>query len=371
MEKVDITIIGAGVVGLSISEKLSRSDKEIILLEKHDGFGREASSRNSEVIHTGIYYPKTSLKTQLCVEGNKLLYELCEEKAIPYNRVGKIIISNSEEESDQLQQLLQCGKDNGVNRLEIISSNEIKELEPHVKGVSGLYSPDSGILDSHSLMHYYEQESIRNGVTVAYNCEVIGIEKSMEGYIIEILDADGENFKILTEILINSSGLNSDKIASLLGIDIDSVGYRLHPCKGEYFNISNRHKGKVRHLIYPAPTKLSLGLHAVVELDGRLKLGPNAFYVNEINYDINLEHRIDFFKSAEKYFDFLEEDDLQPDQAGIRAKLQKPGEVFRDFIIKEESDLGFPGLINLIGIESPGLTAAPAIARFVFEMIIH
>lgn len=371
MEKVDITIIGAGVVGLSISEKLSHSGKEIILLEKHDGFGREASSRNSEVVHAGIYYPKSSLKTQLCVEGNKLIYELCEEKGVPYNRVGKIIISNSEEESSQIQELLNRGNNNGVNGLKLISSNEIKELDPHVTGISGLYSPDTGILDSHSLMQYYEQESIRNGVTVAYNCEIIGIEKSMQGYIIEILDADGENFKILSEILINSSGLNSDKIASLLGIDIDLVGYRLHPCKGEYFSISNRHKGKVRHLIYPAPTKLSLGLHAVVELDGRLKLGPNAFYVDEINYDINLEHSVDFFKSAERYFDFLEEDDLQPDQAGIRAKLQKPGEVFRDFIITEESDLGFPGLINLIGIESPGLTATPAIARLVFEMIMH
>ncbi len=369
MEKVDITIIGAGAVGLSISEKLSRSGKEMILLEKHDGFGRESSSRNSEVIHAGIYYPKTSLKTQLCIEGNRLLYDLCEEKGLPYNRLGKIIIANSEDESGQIHELLKCGESNGVKGLKLISSSEIKKLEPHVKGVSGLYSPDTGILDSHSLMHYYEQESIRNGVTVAYNCEVIGIEKSKDGYVIEILDADGENFKILTEILINSSGLNSDKIASLLGIDIDLVGYRLHPCKGEYFSISNRHKGKVKHLIYPVPTKLSLGLHAVVELDGRLKLGPNAFYVDEINYDINLEHSIDFFKSAARYFDFLEETDLQADQAGIRPKLQKPGEAFRDFIIKEESDLGFPGFINLIGIESPGLTAAPAIARLVFEMI--
>ena len=369
MEKVDITIIGAGVVGLAISEKLSHSGKELILLERHDGFGREASSRNSEVIHAGIYYPKSSLKAKLCVEGNALLYDLCEAKLIPYNRVGKIIIANSEEESGQIQELLKRGNDNGVKGLELISHKEIKALEPHVKGESGLYSPNTGVLDSHSLMHYYEQASIRNGVTVAYNCEVIGIEKTAQGYIIEILDADGENFKILSEILINSSGLNSNKIVSLLGIDIDLVGYRLHPCKGEYFSISNRHKGKVQHLIYPAPTKLSLGLHAVVELDGRLKLGPNAFYVDKINYDINLEHKVDFFKSAERYFDFLEDDDLQPDQAGIRSKLQKPGEAFRDFIIKEESDLGFPGLINLIGIESPGLTAAPAIALLVFEMI--
>ena len=218
-------------------------------------------------------------------------------------------------------------------------------------------------------MSYYEQAILEANSIISYNSTLTEITKSRNGYILEITEPGQSTFEIEAAVLINSAGLNSDKIAEMAGLDIKKLDYSLSPCKGEYFRISNRHQGKVRHLIYPVPTKFSLGLHLVVELDGSLKLGPNAFYADELDYNVDIEHQKQFYESGSKYLNFLNPGDLSPDQAGFRPKLQKPGEVFRDFIIKEESEYSCPGLINLIGIESPGLTAAPAIADYIYGMI--
>ncbi len=362
MEKVDIIIIGAGVIGLAIAEKLSSCGKEIVVVEKHDGFGREASSRNSEVIHAGMYYPEDSLKARMCVAGNRMLYALCEEKCIPYQKLGKIIVAGNEEEEKQVNNLYEQGMKNGIQGLQLLHKSGLHKKEPNIAGEMGLFSPETGILDTHQLMKYFEQTAESNGVIIAYDCEVIAIAKKSIGFILDIRDADNEMMHLQSEIVINAAGLSSDVIAESAGIDIDAAGYRIHPCKGEYFSVLNRHKGKLRHLIYPAPTTISLGIHEIADLNGSLKLGPNAFYVDSIDYDVNLNHQEEFYQSARRFLPFIEFDDLAPDMAGIRSKLQKEGESFRDFVITEESERGLPGLINLIGIESPGLTACLAIA---------
>lgn len=358
MEKVHITIIGAGVVGLAIAAELSKKHQDIVLLEKESSFGQETSSRNSEIIHAGIYYPKDSLKAKLCVEGKRLLYAFCEENHIPHARLGKIIAAVDENEIAQLQELEQKAKANGVADLSWLSKKQLEELEPSVSAVSALYSPSTGIIGSHSLMKCLEQKARADGVLISCGSEVTGIKKQETGYVVEI--NRGESFE--TEILINSAGLNSDKIAAMAGIDIEKNHYKLHYCKGEYFSYWK--SSFLKHLVYPVPEAdvKSLGIHSVIDLAGGLKFGPSAEYVDTVDYNVNFANRGKFAAAVKNLFPQVEESDLSPDQAGVRPKLQGPGEGFRDFVISEENNKGFPGLINLIGIESPGLTACLAIA---------
>ena len=371
MDKVDIIIIGAGVIGLAIAERLSSGGKEIIVVEKHDGFGREASSRNSEVIHAGLYYPADSLKARFCVEGNRMLYSLCEQKGIAYQKKGKIVIAGNDDEVEKVLSLYEQGKANGVEGLRMLDKREINEMEPLVNCTAGLFSPETGIFDSHGLLKYLEKASKSNGATLAYNCEVKGIARDGDSFTVEICDAGGEIVQLQSDLLINAAGLCSDKIAGMAGVDIDAADYRLHPCKGEYFSLSNRHKGKLNCLIYPEPTSISLGIHTVCDLNGSIKLGPNAFYVDKIDYDVDPSHREEFYCGIRRFLPFIECNDLSPDMAGIRAKLQADGGEFRDFVIAEESAHGVPGLFNLIGIESPGLTSALAIAERVENLIVN
>ncbi len=369
LEKVEITIIGAGVVGLALAAEIADTSREILVIERHEHFGQETSSRNSEVIHAGIYYPKDSLKAKLCVEGNRLLYQICAQHQIPHQKIGKLIVALNDEEVEGLESLLARGRDNGVSDLQLLSQKEVRQMEPHINVSSALWSGSTGIIDTHSLMKYFETSAISKGVDFAYGCEVESIEKKTDGYEVDIRDADGERFSFLSRIVINSAGLCADKIAALAGIDIDAAGYRIHYCKGEYFSLGGGKHKSIHHLIYPPPTSISLGIHVVLDLQGRVKLGPNAFYVNEIDYQVNEAHKKDFLESVIPILPFVEESDITPDMAGIRPKLQAPEDPVRDFVISHEATLGLPGLINLIGIESPGLTASPAIAKYVKEMI--
>ena len=369
METAEITIIGAGVVGLAIAARISRKHKDMVILEKHETFGQEASSRNSEVIHSGIYYPKGFLKTRLCVEGRNLLYEFCNKYDVPHKRIGKLIVATDDSEVKVLEKLLRQGEDNGIDDLKFLTKDEIKGMEPNIQAVSAIHSPSTGIVDSHKLMKILESQAKNNGVIFAYGCEVIGIEKKQDGYQLEIIDADGEKLSLSTRLIINSAGLYADKIAEMAGMDVEKAGYKLNYSKGEYFRIKGNKAKLVHNLIYPTPKETSLGIHTVADLQGQVKLGPNAFYVNEINYDIEPQHAGEFYESTNKFLPFLEPGDLTEDMAGIRPKLQKAGEGAKDFIISNEGDKGFPNLVNLIGIESPGLTASLAIANYAAGVI--
>lgn len=368
MEKVDVCIVGAGVVGLSIAAELSGTGREIIVVERHDGFGREASSRNSEVIHAGIYYERGSLKACLCLEGRHSLYSLCYRERIPCRKIGKLIIALNSDDIRVVEELKKRAEANGVDGLRLLSRKEIKELEPNVKAEGGLLSPETGIIDSHALMSFLAKKSSPD-TTFAYNCELVSLKKQGEQYLVGIRDADGGKFEFLSGVVVNAAGLGAEKVASLAGIDTEKAGYVIYPCKGEYFRVWGESSERTNRLVYPPPNAISLGLHTVVDLQGGLKIGPNAFYVNRIDYTVDSGHLDEFFEGARVYLPELHRESLSPDMAGIRPKLYRKGEVERDFIINHEESRGLPGLINLLGIESPGLTASPAIGRYVRDMV--
>lgn len=371
MTDVNITIIGAGVVGLAIASQLSQKYQNVYVIEKNLQFGQEVSSRNSEVIHSGIYYPKGSLKAKLCVRGNQLLYQLCERESIAHRKCGKLIVANSVEEESELEELRQKGWNNGIEHLSILDKDQVTELEPNINASRALYSPSTGIIDSHGLMKYLENSAISRGVEMVYGTRVTGIKKANGAYLLHLKDIGNELFSFTTSILINCGGLEADLIAGKAGIH--DKAYRIHFCKGEYFKVNPPKNKLVNRLIYPVPGRrlVSLGIHATVDLDGGLKLGPSAFYLNKNKYDytINKDNSIHFFNSARVFFPFLAKEDLTPDMAGIRPKVQGPGHPVRDFIIRNEKDRGFPGFVNCIGIESPGLTSVLAIAEYVEELL--
>jgi len=365
MEKTNITIIGAGVCGLAVAYELSKKHEDILVIEKHDSFGRETSSRNSEVIHAGLYYSKGSLKAKLCIEGKKLLYDFCVKNNIPHKNIGKILVACNNEEAEKLRQI----KDNaalcGVSNLHFLTQDELKTLEPDVQAQESLWCPDTGIIDSHQLMKSLFEQSQQQGAEIGFGIEVVGIAKKGHGYEITVKEPEGDLFSFETKILINASGLSADRVAQLAGFDIDALGYKLHYNKGQYFRISNPKKFSLTHPVYPPASKTDLGIHITPDLAGGLRLGPDAHYTNEINYMIDENDKQNFVDSVSRFLKDLIIDDLVPDTAGIRAKLQAPGVDFSDFVIKEESEKGFKNFINLIGIESPGLTASLAIARLV------
>jgi L-2-hydroxyglutarate oxidase LhgO len=369
MDEVDVLIIGAGVIGLAIAERLADPSREIVVVEMHDGFGRETSSRNSEVIHCGMYYSEELLKTRLCVRGNPLLYELCARQGIPHRKTGKIVVATDETESDKLHEVFTQGKKNGVPGLSLIDAREIAAREPAVRGILALSSPESGIVDSHGLMEYLAHAAASRGVTLAYGCEVTAIAKSGAGYSIEVREPDGSPAVLRSSCVVNSAGLHADRIAAMAGIDVEETGYRIHPCKGEYFRVSSRHNGRLHTLVYPVPSSVHLGAHAVLGLDDSLKIGPSSFYVDSLDYGVDPAHLSVFHRKAHRFLPFLELDDLSPDMSGIRPKLYRRGEPFRDFVIREEGDRGLPGLVNLVGMESPGLTACLAIAEKVKSLL--
>jgi len=369
-DRADVTIIGAGVIGLAIAARAARASRQVYVLEKNQGFGLETSSRHSGVIHAGIYYPQGSLKAKLCVAGNRSLYELCQRYDIGYKRSGKLIVAVNDEESGELGALLERGRRNGAEDLELLSRRELKALEPNVEGVAAILSPSSGIIDSHGLMQYFIARAGEGGAQIAYQTRVVGIEKVAEGYRVDVEDSGGRS-SFTTRVLVNSAGLYSDKVAELAGIDIDRAGYRLHYCKGDYFSLKSRRGTLVNRLIYPVPLSdiAGVGIHITFDLEGRVRLGPDIEYVDSLDYAVDRRQQKLFCDSVKKLLPAVEYGDLEPEMAGIRPKLQEPGGDFRDFVIRDEGDKGLPAFINLIGIESPGLTAVPAIAEYVGGLI--
>lgn len=345
MDKVNITIIGAGVIGLAIAAELSMKYDEIVVLEKHDKFGQETSSRNSEVIHSGIYYPTGSLKAKLCVEGAELLYEYCEKYSIPHSKLGKLIVAINEDERGHLVELYNTGIKNGVKNLIFINKNEIAEREPNVNAISALYSSNTGIIDSHSLMESLYKTVTASGVLFSFGSDVNLIKKKKAGYLIGIKNDD---YKFISKVVINSAGLYSDHIAELAGIDVDSAGYRLKYCKGSYFSYAK--KSPVKMLVYPVPHKdlTGLGVHATLDLGGRLRFGPDTEYIDAIDFKVDANKRDIFYDGASKIIKGLEKESFVPDMCGIRPKLSGKNEKTRDFVIKDEADKGLEGLINLI-----------------------
>lgn len=369
MEKVNIIIIGAGAVGLSVAAELSRSHKDIVVVERNPSFGQETSSRNSEVIHAGIYYPKDSLKLKTCIEGNALLYEFCARNNIPHKRLGKLIIAIDKNEMNDLEKLFLRGRENGAGGLTLISKAQIREMEPGIKAQGAIFSPSTGIFDTHSFMKCLASSFENNGGQIAYNTEVTAIARTGRGYEVTVTDSQKDSFTLSSGVVINCAGLNSDKVAALAGLKKSE--YKLKYCKGDYFRLSRSKEAGIKHLIYPVPKedRGGLGIHLTLDLAGSIRLGPDDEYVQRIDYKIDPSKAKLFYESVKTFLPFAGIPDIYPDTSGVRPKLQGEGEGFRDFIIRHEDANGFPGLINLIGIESPGLTASLSIARMVSDII--
>jgi len=362
MEQVNVLIIGAGVVGLAIAKVLSEEFEDVVLVEKEKSFGRHTSSRNSEVIHSGLYYTKDTLKAKFCLEGNKLLYEFCDNHNIPYQNCGKLVVATSEDELDSLYKLKEKGERNGVQNLQIIDAEECRKLEPQVKAIKALKVDATGIVDTHQLMHQLAIQAEKNDAFVIYDMEVTGIKKTDDGYLVNF--ADGEIFQ--ANYVINSAGLFSDKIAEMAGMDISDL--KIHWCKGEYYKTTKIKN--IEHLIYPLPDPkgISLGIHLTINLNGEVRFGPNAYYVDDLNYAMDETYLDDFYQAVNRYLD-IKKEHLQLDDCGIRPKLQGPNDDYRDYYIREETANGLPNFINLIGIESPGLTSCLAIANYVKKIM--
>lgn len=372
MDKTDILIIGAGVIGLAAAAELATRYRSysITILERNSRFGLETSSRSSEVIHSGIYYPPGSLKARLCAEGNPLLYRFCEKWDIPHRRTGKLIVAGTDEEIPALEKLAIRAEENGVPGIRLLTGAGAARLEPAIRARAALFSPFTGIIDSYKLMSSLEWQAAQAGVLTGYRHEATGFERGAGGYLVHYLNPDRTGGVLACDRVINCAGLEAGLLASRAGIDIEKAGYRVHLCKGEYFSVDPAKAGLISRLIYPPPPDdlKGLGIHFTKSLDGRARLGPNATYVEKVDYTVDPSHAAQFFREASAYLPFLEITDLEPEMAGIRPKLQGPGQPFRDFVIQDEAALGLPGFINLVGIESPGLSSCLSIGKKICEL---
>lgn len=364
MESVDILVIGAGVVGLAIGRELAKCDREVVVVDKEGSFGRQTSSRNSEVIHSGIYYPPNSLKAKLCVQGNDLIYRYAYHYDIPHRNTGKLVVANSDKEVLHIHKLKENGEQNKLENLAILDEFRCRDLEPKIKAKQALYVPSTGIIDTHTLMHSLYKEIESEHGFVVFDMHVVHIDFTDNFYIVTF--DNGDSFK--ANVLVNSGGLFSDHLARLVGIEIDKHNLRLHWCKGEYYKTTAI--DHIEHLIYPTPDPdgKSLGIHLTLNLNKEVRFGPNAYYVDNLDYSMDEKCKSEFLSSINRYLD-VQFDDIHPDDCGIRPKLQKEGDSFRDFYIREETDKGYPNFINCIGIESPGLTASLAIGKYVSNLI--
>ena len=351
----NIVIIGAGVIGLAIAERLSRQFSNILVIDKENKFGQHTSSRNSEVIHSGFYYKPNSLKAKLCTIGNKMIYDFCAKYNINFKKCGKLVVCNDKSEIEVLHKLKLNAEKNGIKNVELIYYNEARKIEPRVKCYAALWFKDTGVMDSHGIMSKLENLAKHRDVSFLYNYEVSDIKKESNGYKVSFLN---DTTNINSNIIINAAGLWCDHISRYVG-----GKYKIDFYKGDYFKSS-----KIKDLnclIYPLPTSLSLGIHAILNLNGGVVFGPNAYKVKKINYETNSEYKNIFKNEISKIIDF-EIEDLTPDYSGIRPKILTDG-IYNDFIINE--DVNNKNFYNLIGIDSPGLTSSLAIADYIFNLI--
>ena len=356
--KVDCLVIGGGVAGLASAKFLSQEFNKTYLIEKNNYLGMETSSRNSEVIHAGIYYKKNSLKSELCLKGKKMLYKYLAQKNIDFNNCGKYIVATNREESEKLEKIRLNALDCGLE--DLVYEPNLKKIYPFLKVKNSIFSPSSGIFNSHEYFKALEKDFCETGGLVLLGNECLNIEELDDYFEITIKDLNNDLIYILqTKCLINAAGIYSAKVANLIDksreIDIQYI-------KGEYYNYSGREK--INHLIYPVPNKLSLGLHATIDLGSGIKFGPSAIEVQTLNYEVEEINKINFVQSLQHYWPSIEEKKLSPDYSGIRAKIRGS----EDFNI-EKFDFKGKIVINIIGYISPGLTASLALGEKISNLV--
>jgi len=363
--EIDTVVIGAGVVGLACARALARAGRDVIILEAESDYGTHTSARNSEVIHAGIYYTPGSLKARLCVEGKGLLYDYCRSRGIDHKNCGKHIVATEEAQTARLQELKATAAANGVNDLTEIDAAGLAEREPAVRAVAALYSPSTGIVDSHGLMMSYLGEAEDHGAMLALNSPVVHGEIGTNGI---YLQTGGENpMGLLARQVINAAGLKATAVSgSIAGIAPDTVPAH-HYSRGVYFTMTG--KSPFNSLIYPVPPPGSLGIHVTMDLGGSLRFGPDSEQVDSIDYTVKPERAASFYEVIRTYWPELPDGALQPGYAGIRPKVGSVGAPGQDFIIQGPAETGVDGLVCLYGIESPGLTSSLAIADYVAALL--
>jgi len=358
-------VIGAGVVGLAIARALALAGREVVILEAEDAIGTATSSRNSEVIHAGIYYPAGSLKARLCVEGREQLYAYCAERRIGHRRCGKLIVATAAEQEPQLARLIEQARANGVRDLRWLCAPEARALEPALACTAAVLSPSTGIVDSHALMLALLADAERQGALLALKSPVAGGE--VTGHGIELDVGCAEPTRIQARTVINSAGLAAPRVAaSIAGVPHDRVP-PAHLCKGNYYAAAGR--PAFSRLIYPMPEADGLGVHVTLDLAGQMRFGPDVEWIDRVDYDVDAARAAAFYDAIRRYWPALPDGALQPAYAGIRPKIHAQGEPARDFVIEGPEAHGVPGLVNLFGIESPGLTASLAIGALVADTV--
>ncbi len=363
--KVECIVVGAGILGLACARRLAMSGREVVILESNNTFGPGISSRNSEVIHAGIYYPKNSLKAKLCVSGRKQLYEYCASHSIHYQKLGKLIVANDKSEILQLEEIHKKAIANEVNDLEYLSQTELKNFEPQILAEAALFSPSTGIIDSHQFMLALLGDAEAAGAMLVVKNQVVGGDIASGKIILQVQDQENKIMKIEAKNVINATGLNATNIAkSIQGFSKQFIPSTYY-CKGTYFTLGT--PSPFKHLIYPVPSTAGLGVHLTLDLAGQARFGPDTEWVTEINYEIENKRSKVFYDAISRYWPALQQGALLPGYVGIRPKIVGPNEPAADFMIQCENTHKIPGLVNLFGIESPGLTAALAIADFVLE----
>ena len=361
MENVDCVVIGAGVVGLAVARALALAGREVIILEAAEAIGTGTSSRNSEVIHAGIYYPKGSLMARTCVEGRRMLYAYCAEHGVPHRNCGKLIVAANPQEAELLQTIKGRAEANGVEGMQLVSGNVATQLEPNLRCTAALLSPATGIVDSHSYMLALQGDAEARGAVLAVNSPVTSGRVVEDGVELEV--GGTEPMSLRCRLVVNAAGLYAPDIArKIAGMPSDKIPTAYY-AKGNYFTLTGR--SPFTRLIYPVPVPGGLGVHITVDLGGQAKFGPDVEWIDSIDYTVD-PHRSDkFYDAVRKYWPALKDGALQPGYAGIRPKIVPPGAPAQDFTLQGRAEHGVPGLINLFGIESPGLTASLALAEHV------
>jgi L-2-hydroxyglutarate oxidase LhgO len=364
LEEVDCVVVGAGVVGLAVARALALAGREVIILEAAEGIGTETSSRNSEVIHAGIYYPANSLMARFCVAGRRQLYAYCVEKGVPYRNCGKLIVATNAQEDAMLAGIKQRAEANGVEGMRVLTAAEAIALEPNLTCTSALLSPTTGIIDSHTFMVALQGDAENAGAVAVFHSPVLrarATERRIE------VDVGGDDpMTVRCRLLVNSAGLHAPALATRIeGMPRDRVPTAYY-AKGNYFTLSGR--SPFSRLIYPVPVPGGLGVHLTVDLGGQARFGPDVEWVEAIDYTVDPARADSFYAAVRKYWPALKDGALQPGYAGIRPKTVPKGAPGQDFVVQGPQAHGVPGLINLFGIESPGLTASLAIADHVVEV---
>ncbi len=364
MEEVDCVVVGAGVVGLAVARALAMAGREVIVLDKAEGIGTETSSRNSEVIHAGIYYPAGSLMARFCVAGRRALYAYCAEKGVPHVNCGKLIVATDEREDAMLAGIKQRAETNGVEGMRVLTAEQARALEPNLNCTSALFSASTGIIDSHAFMVALQGDAENAGAVPVFFSRVLAARVAGRGMEVDVGGEDPMTLRC--RLLVNSAGLHAPGLAGRIqGMPQDRVPGAYY-AKGNYFTLAGR--SPFSRLIYPVPVPGGLGVHLTVDLGGQARFGPDVEWIDSIDYTVDPSRADSFYAAVRKYWPGLKDGALQPGYAGIRPKTVPKGAPGQDFVVQGPQTHGVPGLINLFGIESPGLTASLAIADHVLEV---